>query len=261
MRELDALLDLVKSTVSRAANRLLDHMAPGDVHYVHSPEHPREIKAIADTVMEQEILAGLAGARLSILSEESGYTASPQNTPRWFIVDPLDGTFNFVKGLGPSAISVALWEYDRPVFGVIYSLAERQLAWGGRGIGAFIDGRCISVSETSDPSLASICTGFPVRLDMHSDLAMHGFWRMVKPYAKVRMLGSAAASLVQVARGAADLYAETSIMLWDVAAGVAIVEGAGGQCLINSSGPQWCYDVIAANSALLALHSESARRR
>jgi myo-inositol-1(or 4)-monophosphatase len=258
MHELDALLDLVKSTVSRAANRLLDQMAPGDVRYVHSPEQRREIKAIADTVMEQEILAGLAGAKLSILSEESGYIASPQTTPRWFIVDPLDGSFNFVKGLGPSAISVALWEYDRPVFGVIYSLAERQLAWGGRVIGAFIDGRRISVSETSDPSLASICTGFPVRLDMHSDLAMRGFWRMVKPYAKVRMLGSAAASLVQVARGAADLYAESSIMLWDVAAGVAIVEGAGGQCVINSSGPQWCYDVIAANSALLARHSESA---
>jgi myo-inositol-1(or 4)-monophosphatase len=261
MHELGALLDLVKSTVSRAAHRLLNQMTPGDVLYVHSPEHQREIKAIADRVMEEEILAGLAGAQLSILSEESGYTASPQSSAKWFIVDPLDGTFNFVKGLGPSAISVALWEHDRPVFGVIYSLTERQLAWGGLGIGAFIDGRRIAVSQTSDQALASICTGFPVRVDMHSDLAMQDFWRTVKPYAKVRMLGSAAASLLQVARGAGDLYAEPRIMLWDIAAGVAIVEGAGGQYVINSSGPQWCYDVIAANSALLARHSESALRR
>jgi myo-inositol-1(or 4)-monophosphatase len=261
MHELDALLDLVKSTVSRAANRLLDQMVPADVQYVHSPEHRREIKAIADTAMEQEILAGLAGAQLSILSEESGYIASPQNSPRRFIVDPLDGTFNFVKGLGPSAISVALWDDERPLFGVIYHLTERQLAWGGRGIGAFIDGRRISVSDMSDPSLASICTGFPVRLDMESEPNMHDFWRMVKPYAKVRMLGCAAASLVHVAQGAADLYAESSIMLWDVAAGVAIVEGAGGQCVMNRSGAQWCYDVTAANPALLARHSESARRR
>jgi myo-inositol-1(or 4)-monophosphatase len=261
MHELDALLDLVKSTVSRAAERLLEQMAPGDLHYVHSPEHRREIKAIADTAMEQEILAGLAGARLSILSEESGYIASPQDTPRRFIVDPLDGTFNFVKGLGPSAISVALWEEDRPIFGVIYRLTERQLAWGGRGIGAFIDGRSISVSNTSEPSLASICTGFPVRLDMESEPNMYGFWRTVKPYAKVRMLGSAAASLVHVAQGAADLYAESSIMLWDVAAGVAIVEGAGGQCVLNRNGAQWTYDVIAANPTLLARHSESARRQ
>jgi len=258
MHELGALLELVKSTVSRAANRLLDQMAPGDMHYVHSLEHRREIKAIADTATEQEILAGLAGAQLSILSEESGYIASPQNTPRYFIVDPLDGTFNFVKGLGPCAISVALWEDERPVFGVIYRLTERQLAWGGRGIGAFIDGRSISVSDTSEPSLASICTGFPVRLDMESEPNMYGFWRTVKPYAKVRMLGSAAASLLHVAQGAADLYAESSIMLWDVAAGVAIVEGAGGQCVMNRSGAEWCYDVLAANPALLARHSESA---
>jgi len=259
MHELDALLDLAKSTVSRAANRLLDQMAPGDMHYVHSPENRREIKAIADTAIEQEILAGLAGAQLSILSEESGYTASPQGSPRRFIVDPLDGTFNFVKGLGPSAISVALWEDERPIFGVIYRLTERQLAWGGRSIGAFIDGRRISVSDTSDPSFASICTGFPARMDMESEANMRGFWRMMKPYAKVRMLGSAAASLMHVAQGAADLYTESSIMLWDVAAGVAIVEGAGGQFVMNRSGTQWCYDVIAANPALLARHAESAR--
>jgi myo-inositol-1(or 4)-monophosphatase len=258
MHEVDELLELAKDTVLRAANRLLDHMAPGDVRYVHSPQHQREIKAIADSVMEQVILAGLAAAELSVLSEESGYIASQRATSRWFIVDPLDGTFNFVKGLGPSAISVALWEHDRPVFGVVYSLAERRMGWGGRDIGAFIDGQSISVSNTSDMSLASICTGFPVRLDMNSDLAMDRFWRLVKPYAKVRMLGSAAASLLQVARGAGDLYAERSIMLWDVAAGVAIVEGAGGQCLMTKNGPQWCYDVTAANPALLARHSQSA---
>jgi myo-inositol-1(or 4)-monophosphatase len=61
-----------------------------------------------------------------------------------------------------------------------------------------------------------------------------------------------------VARGAADLYAESSIMLWDIAAGVAIVEGAGGQYVMDRNGPQWCYDVRAANPALLARHSGSA---
>jgi myo-inositol-1(or 4)-monophosphatase len=95
---------------------------------------------------------------------------------------------------------------------------------------------------------------------MDSDSHMRDFWRMVKPYAKVRMLGSAAASLVRVAQGAADLYTESSIMLWDVAAGMAIVEGAGGRCAMDRSGAPWCYDVIAANPALLARHSESARR-
>jgi myo-inositol-1(or 4)-monophosphatase len=251
MPEIDAWLELVKSTVARAGKRLLDQVTPGDVSYVHSHEHQREIKAIADTVMETEVLRGLAGAELSILSEESGYTASRQKTPYWFIVDPLDGTFNFVKGLGSCAISVALWEDQRPVFGVIFSVTERQLVWGGRGMGAFIDGRRISVSDASDPSIASICTGFPVRLDMDSERTMQRFWRTVQPYAKVRMLGSAAASLVLVAQGSADLYAETNIMLWDVAAGMAVVEGAGGKCVMHRGGAPWCCEVIAANPALL----------
>ena len=209
MHELDALLDLAKSTVSRAANRLLDQMAPGDVHYVHSPEHQREIKAIADAVMEQEILAGLAGAQLSILSEESGYAASPQATPRWFIVDPLDGTFNFVKGLGPSAISVALWEYDRPVFGVIYSLAERQLAWGGRDIGAFIE-RAAHLGFRDVGSVPGV--------DLHRLSGPVGHaqrprdaWLLAdgETLRKSADAGLGGGIPVQVARGAADLYAES----------------------------------------------------
>jgi len=251
MPELDVLLELAKSSVTQAGKRLLDQVTPGDLHYVHSPDLQREIKAIADTVMEKEVLRVLAGAGLAILSEESGFVAPPQKSKYWFIVDPLDGTFNFVKGLGPSAISVALWENETPIFGVIYSLMERQLAWGGSGLGAFVGGRRIAVSDTSHQSRASICTGFPVRFDFDDEGAMQDFWRMVKPYAKVRMLGSAAASLLHVARGSADVYSESRIMLWDVAAGIAIVEGAGGKCAMQRIADAWCYDVFASNPALL----------
>jgi myo-inositol-1(or 4)-monophosphatase len=250
--ELDVLLDLAKSSVTQAGNRLLDHAALGDSDYVHNLDHTREIKAVADMVMEKEILGILAGTGLPILSEESGFSASPQNSKYWFIVDPLDGTFNFVKGLGPSAISVALWEDQTPIFGVIFSLVERQLVWGGSGLGAFAGKRRISVSDTSNRSQASICTGFPVRFEVDSEDAIRRFWTMVKPYAKVRMLGSAAASLVHVAQGSADVYSESRIMLWDVAAGLAIVEGAGGKCMMKRAGDTWCYDVFASNPALLA---------
>jgi myo-inositol-1(or 4)-monophosphatase len=251
MPELDVLLELAKSSVTQAARRLLDQVSPADSHYLHSPDLQREIKAAADTVMEKEVLQMLAGAGLPVLSEESGYAAAQQKSKYWFIVDPLDGTFNFVKGLGPSAISVALWENETPIFGVIYSLMERELAWGGRGLGAFVGGRRIAVSDTSNQSRASICTGFPVRFDIDGEDAKQSFWRMVQPYAKVRMLGSAAASLLHVARGSADVYSESRIMLWDVAAGIAIVEGAGGKCVMQRIGDAWCYEVFASNPALL----------
>jgi myo-inositol-1(or 4)-monophosphatase len=249
--EVAALLELAKSAAVRAGTRLLDGFAPIDRSYVHSLELPREVKAAADSVLERDILQALAGAELAVLSEETGYIPSPRPSSRWFIVDPLDGTFNFIKGLGPSAVSIALWEAQRPIFGVIYNLVERQLAWGGAGMGAFVDGRRISVSDTSIPTQASICTGFPVRFDVESDRAMRDFCRLVRPFAKVRMIGSAAMALLHVARGSADVYMEQSIMLWDVAAGVAIVEGAGGEAVVAKIDRGWCYDVIASNPALL----------
>jgi myo-inositol-1(or 4)-monophosphatase len=249
--EVAALLELAKSAAVRAGTRLLDSVAPIDRSYVHSLELPREVKAVADSALERDILKTLAAAELAVLSEESGYIPSTHSSNRWFIVDPLDGTFNFIKGLGPSAVSIALWEAQRPIFGVIYNLMERQLAWGGAGMGAFIEGRSMLVSNTSTLASASICTGFPVRFDVENDRAMRDFCRIVSPYAKVRMIGSAAMALMHVARGSADVYLEKNIMLWDVAAGIAIVQGAGGETVAAKTDWDWCYDVIASNPALL----------
>jgi myo-inositol-1(or 4)-monophosphatase len=76
---------------------------------------------------------------------------------------------------------------------------------------------------------------------------------MVESYAKVRMLGSAAVSLRHVADGSADVYWEKGIMLWDIAAGIAIVQGAGGDFVMKQTGAEeWCYEVCASNPALLA---------
>ena len=250
MCDISALLELAKSAAIKAGKRLLESVGEVDKSYVHCVDLPREIKAIADTVLDRDILQVLAAAQLAVLSEESGYMPAPKNSDYWFIVDPLDGTFNFVKGLGPSAVSIGLWERDRPVFGVVYSVADQRLTWGGLGLGAFSDGRQIAVSDTSSIAQASICTGLPVRFDVNHDNAIQDFWRLVRPYAKVRMLGSAAASLVHVATGATDAYAEKNIMLWDVAAGLAIVEGAGGKILTEETGTKWCYGVFASNASL-----------
>jgi myo-inositol-1(or 4)-monophosphatase len=259
MPEVDDLLELAKSVARQAGVRLLGFTRE-QKSYVHSIDYSREIKALADTILDEDILRALAPVGLAVLSEESGYLAAQQKSDYWFIVDPLDGTFNFVKGLGPSAVSIALWESQRPIFGVIYSITERQLIWGGPRMGTYAEGRQLSVSDTSNRAQASICTGFPVRFDVASSEATQGFWRMVSPYAKVRMLGSAAASLLHVARGSADVYWEQNIMLWDVAAGLAIVEGAGGRSVMKNAGMKWCHTVAAANVGLLSCIAELDRR-
>lgn len=169
--ELTELLELAKSIATSAGQRLVDGFTRDHRTYVHCHDHPKEIKAVADTVLERDILGGLAPTGLSILSEESGYIPAKQTSTYWFIVDPLDGTFNFVKGLGPCAVSIALWDDQKPIFGVIYDLTERQLVWGGAGMGAYADGQRVSVSETSSQARASICTGFPARFDVARDHA------------------------------------------------------------------------------------------
>ena len=250
MLEVNELLELAKSISTRAGLRLLNSLDQGKKEYVYSSEHPKEIKALADTVLEKDILQALIPKGLPILSEESGFISGERESKYWFIVDPLDGTFNFVKGLGPSAISIALWQDQKPIFGVIYSLTERQLFWGGVGIGAYCDGQKILVSDTLSKAEASICTGFPVRFESKSDLAIQKFLRMVRQYSKVRMLGSAAISLINIAKGAADVYSEQNIMIWDVAAGLAIVGGAGGSVHFNPGTIEHSLDVYASNRHL-----------
>jgi myo-inositol-1(or 4)-monophosphatase len=247
MYEINELLELSKEIAKNAGIRVLESVSQEHKKYVYSTELPREIKALADTILEQEILQLLTPIGLPILSEESGYIQGQSTSEFKFIIDPLDGTFNFVKGLGPCAISIALWENDKPIFGVIYNLVARELIWGGSNIGAYCDDKNISVSDISNVSEASICTGFPARLKIENEITMHDFWRAVIPFSKVRMLGSAAMSLVNVAKGCADVYSENDIMIWDVAAGIAIVEGAGGIFSMQQSSEKWCYKVVASN--------------
>ena len=256
MHDLNELLELSKSIATQGGQKLSNNYLPSHKEYIHCAELPKEIKAGADGFVERYILQELAATGFPVLSEESGYIQGQPESQYMFIIDPLDGTFNFVKGLGPCAVSIALWHNNKPIFGVIYHLVEKKLYWGGEGIGAYCDDKSISVSNTSKIEKASICTGFPVRLNTENNDVMQKFWNLISPYAKVRMLGTAAISLINVAKGSADVYSEQSIMLWDVAAGLAIVEGSGG-CLYYENGPhKYSLNVFASNEPLFKYHNK-----
>jgi myo-inositol-1(or 4)-monophosphatase len=251
MSDLNAILELCKVAAIQAGKQLQALARPADKSFVYRDDLPKEVKAAADVALEKEILRTLLPTGIPILSEESGFVDGQPGVKQLLVVDPLDGTFNFVKGLGPSAVSIALWEHNRPIFGVIYNLVNCQLAWGGARWGSYSNGRRISVSQTTDRSKASVCTGFPVRFDATNALAMANFGRLVGPFSKVRMLGSAAISLLHVADGSADVYSENNIMLWDVAAGLAIVEGAGGVITYAPGSVSEALNVYACNGKIL----------
>ena len=187
---------------------------------------------------------------LSILSEESGLIESECKSNLKFIIDPIDGTVNFIRGICNCSISVALFDGNTPVFGVLASYPSKVIAWGGKDIGAFMGGVSINVSSILEAKRGVLCTGFPSRFKFNSKATLKQI-DLMQSFNKVRMLGSASQSLLQVAQGSVEAYVESSIMIWDVAAGIAIVEGAGGEFRINSKqGFSHPIEVIASNNLI-----------
>jgi fructose-1,6-bisphosphatase/inositol monophosphatase family enzyme len=188
-----------------------------------------DVKLRADVAAEDRIVYVLrGGSPFAILSEERGRIegAGDASGLRW-IVDPLDGSLNYLQGIPFCCVSIGLWDAERPLLGVVYDFDRGELYTGVVGDGAWRDGTPIRAASTNTCDRAVLCTGFPAATDFSPE-ALTDFVDRVRAYRKVRLLGSAALSLAYVASGRADAYVERDIKVWDVAAGLAIVRAAGG---------------------------------
>ena len=243
------LLKLSKNAVVHALDKLIELDKKNIKDYQFSNEVPREVKAEADIIIEKILLDKFSISDLSILSEESGLIKSESNSNLRFIIDPIDGTVNFIRGICNCSISVALFDGNIPVFGILASYPSGIIAWGGKGIGAFIGEMPIHVSYIKDIKKGVLCTGFPSRFEFNSKTILEQM-NLMQSFNKVRMLGSASQSLLQVAQGSVEAYVESNIMIWDVAAGLAIVEGAGGEFRTNKQDFNYPIEVIASNNLI-----------
>jgi len=212
-----------------------------------------------DKAAEERIIKGL-----SLLIPESGFIAEEgTNTTKGevynWIIDPLDGTTNFIHGAPPHSVSIALMENDILVVGVIYEITMDECFYSAKGHPAWLNGKEITVSQTKQVSDSLIATGFPYK-DFER---MEAFTETLKDLFKnshgVRRLGSAAVDLAYVACGRYDAFYEYNLNPWDVAAGIFIVQQAGGQ---NStfSGKQECVfskEIVSTNGAI---HKEFLQR-
>lgn len=186
----------------------------------------KDIKLSSDKMSEKIIMDILREGGLPILSEEYGRTEESGN--EYWIIDPLDGTINYYKGLDEMAcVSIALWRDNRPSVGVVYRFIQDELFYGEEGKGAYLNGQPINPSDIREISQAVLATGFPVKRSYDTD-SLTAFIKQVQDFKKVRMLGTAAIMGVFVACGRFDVYLEEEIMIWDVAAAVAITKAAGG---------------------------------
>ncbi len=215
---------------------------------VHDLRH--DVKIAADREMEAVIVKTLSrGPAYPILTDEAGELPGRNHDYRW-VVDPLDGSLNFSRGLPLNCVSIALWEGRRPVLGVVYDFNRGELFSGLAGQGAWLNGRRIGVGRRGKLSEAVLCTGFPA-VTSYQDRALAAFLKQIKTFKKVRLLGSAALSLAYVACGRADAYRENDIKIWDVAGGLALVLAAGGRLKLADSAVENALRVTAANPRLL----------
>lgn len=170
---------------------------------------------------------------------------------RW-IVDPIDGTTNFLHGVPPYAVSIALQHQDKLVLGVVLDVSRDELFTAVRGGGLYVNGRRATVSRTRELSEALITTGFPFRAFDRIDGYLAAMRRLMKDARGIRRPGSASVDLAYVAAGRFDAFFETHLGVWDVAAGIVLVEEAGGRVTdfgLNDM-PLHGREILASNGAL-----------
>lgn len=162
----------------------------------------------------------------AILAEESGGTV-PDG--RLWIVDPLDGTVNYVHGIPQIAVSIGLWENDHPIVGVIYDPLRDECFSAAAGHGAYLNERSITVSATQHLDRSVTATGFPYDHGDYPDEYAAVLGAVLASVNGIRRFGSAALDLAWVAAGRYEAYWELGLAPWDQAAGILIVREAGGR--------------------------------
>ena len=245
MLELDAWLDIAKSAALKGGKYLLKNQGKKLKILLNQG---RDLKLQLDIDTEQIIKESLSSqSTFSILGEETGL--SNHMGEFYWVVDPLDGTSNFLRDIPISCVSIALMQNTTPILGVIYDFNHDHLYYGHQECKAFVNEVEINVSDYVEKSQSTLVTGIPAKtsyLDSEFKQMIHDF----QQWKKVRMIGSAAMASIYVAAGKADTYKEDGIFLWDVAAGAAIVKAAGGAASITNMQPDYRVDALFTNKHL-----------
>jgi myo-inositol-1(or 4)-monophosphatase len=246
------VLNVMGNAALKAARGLIRDF--GEVEQLQvSIKGPGDFVSAADLKADRTIKAELKRARpgYALLFEESGAEAGSDPRHRW-IVDPLDGTTNFLHGIPHFAISIALERDGEIVAGVIYEPTRDEMYWAEKGLGAYVNDRRLRVSARRQLGDAVIGTGIASgRRDDHA-ACIDTLAAVVRVTGGVRRMGSAALDLAYVAAGRYDGFWEFGLSPWDIAAGILLVREAGGYISDMMGGHEMMTsgDVLAANDHL-----------
>jgi myo-inositol-1(or 4)-monophosphatase len=260
-----AILNVMGNAALKAARGLIRDF--GEVEQLQvSIKGPGEFVSAADLKAERTLKAELTRARpgYGLLFEESGGEQGSDRRHRW-IVDPLDGTTNFLHGIPHFSISIALERDGEIVAGIVYEPTRDEMYWAERGLGAYVNDRRLRVSSRRRLDDAVIGTGMPYRDRADDPGYLASLAAVMAATSGVRRMGSAALDLAYVAAGRYDGFWEFGLKPWDIAAGILLVREAGGYVSDMAGGREMMTsgDLLAANDHLhlpLAAVIKEARR-
>ena len=186
----------------------------------------------------------------TVLGEESG--GDVVGSGRRWIIDPLDGTVNFVAGIPHVGVSVGLWDGDEPVVGVVVDVLRDDLFAAQRGEGASLNGKPMVVSSRTELGSSILVTGFPYDRQQRADLYTAPVTDALRVARGVRRFGTASLDFAWVAAGRMDGYWEFGLKPWDVAAGILLIREAGGRATNEHQEPSMVDDrfVLATNGGI-----------
>jgi myo-inositol-1(or 4)-monophosphatase len=217
----------IAAEIAREAGALLSKFFERRVTFELKGEH--DLVTEADRASEQLVIERLRShfpAHSIVAEEGGGHTGSSEFC--WY-VDPLDGTTNFAHGFPMYNVTLALEQAGALVAGVIFDPEKNEMFASERGSGAYLNHRRIRVSKVTRLEDALVATGFPSK-KRHQDVNVHFYYQMAMLTHGVRRAGSAALDLAYVASGRLDAFWEFGLNPWDMAAGILLIEEAGGKC-------------------------------
>lgn len=252
MPYLSAALNVMTSAARKAGRRLIRDF--GEVENLQiSLKGPGDFVSVADQRTERILLEELQKARpgYGFLLEESGEIEGPDKTHR-FIIDPLDGTTNFLHGIPHFAISIALEREGQLVSAVIFNPITDEMFVAEKGSGAYLNDKRLRVAARKHMNEALFATGIPFLGRSNHDAYLQELAAVIGATPGVRRFGSAALDLAWVAAGRYDGFWEHGLKAWDVAAGILLVREArgvvtdlrGGSSMLESG------DILASNENL-----------
>ena len=210
----------------------------------------RDTKLQADVSSENLIKQVISDdSNYEILAEESGKSSENLGETFW-VIDPLDGTANYNRNIPICCVSIGMVANLKPVFGVIYDFNNDELYVGDCiNKTTTLNGNTINVSDICNKDEGIVVTGLPLSTD-YSDSSLQNLISDMQVWKKTRMIGSAAMASCYIASGKAEMYKEKGIYLWDIIAGAAIVESAGGSAEILNIRENYQVDVIFSNAKI-----------